>query len=132
MVETKRIGDMEIKGDEIEMNGENEDKLENVKIKEGLVQKNGSKILNGWSSVNRRELYNGLAKTQTQRLITEFVLKSTETSAPQEASPNFVQEITERISPMEHEDDNQDISSDSSNIAVLRKRMRLLSESDNE
>ncbi|CAK9810826.1 hypothetical protein ANTPLA_LOCUS6689 [Anthophora plagiata] len=79
-----------------------------------------------------RELYNGLAKTQTQRLITEFVLKSTETSAPQEASPNFVQDIIERISPMQHEDDNQDISSDSSNIAILPKRMRLLSESDNE
>lgn len=44
-----------------------------------------------------RELYNGLAKTQTQRLITEFVLQSIETSAAQEVSPNFVQEITERI-----------------------------------
>ncbi|GFY71077.1 tigger transposable element-derived protein 1 [Trichonephila inaurata madagascariensis] len=39
-----------------------------------------------------REIYNGLAKTQTQRLITEFVLKSTETSAPREASLHFVQE----------------------------------------
>lgn len=44
-----------------------------------------------------RELYNGLAKTQTQWLITEFVLQSIETSAAQEVSPNFVQEITERI-----------------------------------
>ncbi|GFS36683.1 hypothetical protein NPIL_580071 [Nephila pilipes] len=77
-----------------------------------------------------RKLYNGLTKTQTQRLITEFIHKSTETLEPQEVSPNFVQKITERISPMEQKD--QDISSDSSNIAVLCKRMRLLSENDNE
>lgn len=65
-------------------------------------------------------------------LPTEFIFKSTETSPPQEARPNFVQEITAAISPMWHEDDNQDICSDSSNVAVLNKRMRLLSESDNE
>ncbi|GFT42767.1 tigger transposable element-derived protein 1 [Nephila pilipes] len=77
-----------------------------------------------------RELYNGLAKIQTQRLITEFVLKPNEPSAPQEVSPNFVHEITERISPKEHEE--QDNSSNSCNIAVLRQRMRLLSERDKE
>lgn len=43
----------------------------------------------------------GLAITGAQRLITEFIIKATETSASQKTSANFVQKITERISPME-------------------------------
>ncbi|GIY73806.1 hypothetical protein CDAR_594481 [Caerostris darwini] len=43
-----------------------------------------------------------------------------ETSEPQEDSPNFLQEITEKVSPMVQEDDNQDTSNEKSytNVCV--------------
>lgn len=81
-----------------------------------------------------RELHKSLTKTGTQRLITEFISKTSETLAPQDTSSNFVQEITERISLMEQNDDQGSVSIDDSDIAVLCKcrRMYLLSENDSD
>ena len=62
---------------------------------------------------NYRELYNGLIKTGTQKLMTEFVTKITETSAP-----------------LEHANEVENISSDESDVQVFHKRMRVSSGSD--
>lgn len=63
-----------------------------------------------------RELYNGLSRNQTQTLITDFVLKTTE------------------LSTMGNRDNNKEIISQNSEEYNSResKRMRVLSESDNE
>ena len=55
--------------------------------------------------------------------VSEFP-KPHETLAPQESSVNLIPEITE--------DDDQDVSSNSSDTVLLRKRMCLLSDSDSE
>ncbi|XP_054746093.1 tigger transposable element-derived protein 1-like [Anastrepha obliqua] len=69
-----------------------------------------------------RELYKGLLRNQTQSLMTDFLLKTTElsTQEPRDDNPETILQ-----------DDEQNNSSDGSDILVLRKRMRLLSESDN-
>ncbi|XP_054726261.1 tigger transposable element-derived protein 1-like [Anastrepha obliqua] len=69
-----------------------------------------------------RELYKGLSRNQTQSLMTDFLLKTTElsTQEPRDDNPETISQ-----------DDEQNNSSDGSDILVLRKRMRLLSESDN-
>ena len=70
-----------------------------------------------------RELYNGLSQNHTQSLITDFVLRTAELSTMGNRNDN-----REIIS----QNDEPNNSSDSSDIAVIRKRMRLLSESDDE
>ncbi|XP_054734693.1 tigger transposable element-derived protein 1-like [Anastrepha obliqua] len=69
-----------------------------------------------------RELYKGLSRNQTQSLMTDFLPKTTElsTQEPRDDNPETISQ-----------DDEQNNSSDDSDILVLRKRMRLLSESDN-
>ena len=68
-------------------------------------------------------LYNGLSRNQTQSLITDFVLRTAELSTMGNRNDN--REIISK-------NDEQNNSGDSSDIAVICKRMRLLSESDDE
>lgn len=76
-----------------------------------------------------RELYKDHAKTLPQRLITDFAVKFTETSTPKKTGANFDEENTETISISEEQD--EDISTDSSDHSISRKRVRrLLSDSD--
>ena len=63
-----------------------------------------------------REVYNGLTRNKTQSKITDFVQKSTD--VPTQSARN--------------DNDQQNHSSDGSDIIVFRKRLRLLSDSDNK
>ncbi|XP_039962466.1 tigger transposable element-derived protein 1-like [Bactrocera tryoni] len=63
-----------------------------------------------------REVYNGLTRNKTQSKITDFVQKSTD--VPTQSARN--------------DNDQQNHSSDGSDIVVFRKRLRLLSDSDNK
>lgn len=64
-----------------------------------------------------QELYNGLTKTATQRLITEFFAQNNKSS-----------EMPERLENI----DDDGMSTDDSDLVVLHKRVQLLPESDSE
>lgn len=70
-----------------------------------------------------RELYKGLSRIQTQSLITDFIPKTNDLSTIKNTDNN-----RDIIS----QNDEQNRSSESSDIAALRKRKRLLSESDSK
>ena len=71
-----------------------------------------------------QELYKYLVQAGSQRLITEFFVKSNQPSEPLEISSNVVPFAAGNISPLQYESDESDF------LPVPRKRTRLPSESD--